>query len=149
MIINDYYSTQRRPQATDNKIIFFVFFKGLGCGGILTCLSICSRHVCFVNFGVGWVILYIYVYIYNYIHIQIHIYDIYKHIMYTYYIHIHLFSQLYTHKMYISSYIYIYIYIYIRIYYIHKAQKITSSPKTSMLTFFAGSCLDPSHLAAL
>ena len=29
--------------------------RGLG-GGMLTSLSTCSRHVCFVNFGVGWVI---------------------------------------------------------------------------------------------
>ena len=75
-----HFSNQRRPHATGHETPFFAFCLGLwwgdvnvpvnlltscmlrelrglgGVGGMLTSLWTCSRHVCFVNFGVwvGW-----------------------------------------------------------------------------------------------
>ena len=53
--------------------------RGLGgVGWMLTSLWTCSRHVCFVKFGIAWVIYYTmkitfrYIYIYAYIYIYLH-----------------------------------------------------------------------------
>ena len=74
---------------------------------MLTSLSTCSRHVCLVNFGVGWVV-YIYIF-HNYIYIYIYAYKC------TY-----LLAHMYACVFHLCIYIYImYIYVYIYIYYIH------------------------------
>ena len=73
---------------------------------MLTSLSTCSRHVCFVNFGVGWVVhIYIYMYQYTFTSKQLYIYT-YK----CTYLLVHMYTYIYISLS--LTYIYIYIYIY-------------------------------------
>ena len=89
------------PNAAPRQLVtkpILLFFFGFWVGGMLTSLWTCSRHVCFVNFGVwvgwgdvnvpvnlltscmlrelrvclGYIYIYIYTYIYKYIHTYIH-----------------------------------------------------------------------------
>ena len=88
---------------------------------MLTSLWTCSRHVCFVNFGVAWAI-YIYIFIHKKSQWKSHIY---KYVNINLCIHLHLASLLYTckcsyllvymfaHNIRTHIHIFIFIYIYI------------------------------------
>ena len=68
------------PSAAPRQLVtkpLCLFFLGFGVGGgMLTSLWTCSRHVCFVNFGVAWVI-YIYIHTHTILHNENHIRYIY------------------------------------------------------------------------
>ena len=75
VIFHSYVSSQHCARATGNETPDFAFlYKAFLGGGMLTFLSTCSRHLCFVNIRVGLgghVTVRIHIYIDTYIRIYI------------------------------------------------------------------------------